>query len=127
MNEKPKRPVLLVILDGWGYREEPRDNAIANAETPVWDRLWREAPHALISGSGLDVGLPDGQMGNSEVGHMSLGLNVFSAHKATSKVEAVWQPTAACARLSIHGARSSQAARTWPPATPCARECLFSP
>ena len=68
-----KTPTVLIILDGWGYREETRDNAIANAITPVWDRLWREAPHTLVSGSGLDVGLPAGQMGNSEVGHMSLG------------------------------------------------------
>jgi 2,3-bisphosphoglycerate-independent phosphoglycerate mutase len=73
MSEQHKRPTVLIILDGWGYREEARDNAIANADTPVWDRLWRDAPHTLVSGSGLDVGLPDGQMGNSEVGHMSLG------------------------------------------------------
>jgi 2,3-bisphosphoglycerate-independent phosphoglycerate mutase len=73
MNEQPRKPVALIILDGWGYREERQDNAIANARTPVWDRLWREAPHTLVSGSGLDVGLPDGQMGNSEVGHMTLG------------------------------------------------------
>jgi 2,3-bisphosphoglycerate-independent phosphoglycerate mutase len=73
MSDTAKTPLLLVILDGWGYREETQDNAIANANTPVWDRLWREAPHTLVSGSGLDVGLPDGQMGNSEVGHMSLG------------------------------------------------------
>jgi 2,3-bisphosphoglycerate-independent phosphoglycerate mutase len=73
MTEQTPRPIVLIILDGWGYREETRDNAIANAHTPVWDRLWREAPHTLVSGSGLDVGLPAGQMGNSEVGHMSLG------------------------------------------------------
>ncbi|PLW66627.1 2,3-bisphosphoglycerate-independent phosphoglycerate mutase [Pseudohalioglobus lutimaris] len=73
MSDSPKRPTVLIILDGWGYREETQDNAIANATTPVWDRLWREAPHTLVSGSGLDVGLPAGQMGNSEVGHMSLG------------------------------------------------------
>ena len=73
MSESAKQPTVLIILDGWGYREETRDNAIANGNTPVWDRLWREAPHALVSGSGLDVGLPAGQMGNSEVGHMSLG------------------------------------------------------
>ncbi|KAA1190387.1 2,3-bisphosphoglycerate-independent phosphoglycerate mutase [Pseudohalioglobus sediminis] len=73
MNDSPKRPTVLIILDGWGHREETRDNAIANASTPVWDRLWREAPRTLVSGSGLDVGLPAGQMGNSEVGHMSLG------------------------------------------------------
>ncbi len=73
MNDTPRKPTVLIVLDGWGYREDPRDNAIANGTTPVWDRLWSEAPHTLISGSGLDVGLPEGQMGNSEVGHMSLG------------------------------------------------------
>ncbi len=68
-----KKPTLLLILDGWGHRDAPEDNAIFHANTPTWDRLWRDAPHTLISGSGLDVGLPQGQMGNSEVGHMSLG------------------------------------------------------
>jgi 2,3-bisphosphoglycerate-independent phosphoglycerate mutase len=67
------KPLVLLILDGWGYREDPTDNAIAQANTPVMDRLWRDYPHSLISGSGLDVGLPDGQMGNSEVGHVNLG------------------------------------------------------
>jgi len=73
MEHAGKRPVALIILDGWGYREERDDNAIAHAHTPTWDRLWREAPHTLLSASGLDVGLPGGQFGNSEVGHMSLG------------------------------------------------------
>lgn len=73
MTESSRTTRLLIILDGWGYRAETRDNAIANADTPVWSRLWSEAPHTLISGSGQDVGLPTGQMGNSEVGHMSLG------------------------------------------------------
>lgn len=73
MSESAKKPTVLIILDGWGHREEIEDNAIANGNTPVWDRLWRDAPHTLVSGSGLDVGLPAGQMGNSEVGHMSLG------------------------------------------------------
>lgn len=73
MQEQQKSPTALIILDGWGHREEARDNAIANAHTPTWDRLWSEAPHTLISASGLDVGLPEGQFGNSEVGHMSLG------------------------------------------------------
>ena len=68
-----RTPHVLIILDGWGHREEHDANAIAMANTPVWDKLWREQPHTLISGSGLDVGLPDGQMGNSEVGHMNLG------------------------------------------------------
>ncbi|MFT4767022.1 MAG: 2,3-bisphosphoglycerate-independent phosphoglycerate mutase [Glaciecola sp.] len=73
MQEQQKSPTVLIILDGWGYREETQDNAIANADTPTWDRLWSEAPHTLISASGPDVGLPEGQFGNSEVGHMSLG------------------------------------------------------
>jgi 2,3-bisphosphoglycerate-independent phosphoglycerate mutase len=73
MMNTQKHTLMLVILDGWGHREDARDNAIANAQTPVWDRWWAEQPHTLLSGSGLDVGLPDGQMGNSEVGHMSLG------------------------------------------------------
>ncbi len=73
MTEATNGPTLLVILDGFGHRPEREDNAIANANTPHWDALWRDAPHTLISGSGLDVGLPEGQMGNSEVGHMSLG------------------------------------------------------
>ncbi|MCX9457826.1 2,3-bisphosphoglycerate-independent phosphoglycerate mutase, partial [Vibrio cholerae] len=68
-----KKPMVLVILDGYGYREDKQDNAILNANTPVMDKLWAECPHSLISGSGLDVGLPDGQMGNSEVGHVNLG------------------------------------------------------
>jgi 2,3-bisphosphoglycerate-independent phosphoglycerate mutase len=71
--ESRKKPTVLIILDGWGYREDPADNAIYHARKPTWDRLWAEAPHTLISGSGLDVGLPDGQFGNSEVGHMALG------------------------------------------------------
>jgi 2,3-bisphosphoglycerate-independent phosphoglycerate mutase len=73
MSKDDRKTTVLIILDGWGYREERRDNAIALGDTPVWDRLWRDAPHTLVSGSGLDVGLPAGQMGNSEVGHMSLG------------------------------------------------------
>lgn len=63
----------LIILDGYGYRKETDSNAIFAAKTPVLDRLHTENPHSCISGSGLDVGLPDGQMGNSEVGHMNLG------------------------------------------------------
>ncbi len=64
---------LLVILDGFGYNESPEANAIAHAHTPNWDRFWADLPHTLISGSGVEVGLPEDQMGNSEVGHMNLG------------------------------------------------------
>ena len=73
MNDSDKKPTVLIVLDGWGHREDTQDNAIANGNTPVWDRLWAQAPHTLISSSGPDVGLPQGQMGNSEVGHMCLG------------------------------------------------------
>ncbi len=68
------KPVtVLVVLDGFGYSEAIENNAIAAAKTPNWNSFWRDCPHTLISGSGGDVGLPDGQMGNSEVGHMNLG------------------------------------------------------
>jgi len=67
------RPLALIILDGWGYRESATANAIAAAQTPVWHRLWQTYPHTTLSASGLDVGLPAGQMGNSEVGHLTMG------------------------------------------------------
>ncbi|TCO76815.1 2,3-bisphosphoglycerate-independent phosphoglycerate mutase [Chromatocurvus halotolerans] len=89
MNHSAKHPVVLIILDGWGHREDTRDNAIAGADSPNWDRLWRDAPHTLISGSGLDVGLPVGQMGNSEVGHMSLGAGRIIYQNITRIDEAI--------------------------------------
>jgi 2,3-bisphosphoglycerate-independent phosphoglycerate mutase len=66
-------PVVLLVLDGWGWRTEREGNAIALAETPTWDRLVAGAPMGLLDASGLAVGLPEGQMGNSEVGHLNLG------------------------------------------------------
>jgi 2,3-bisphosphoglycerate-independent phosphoglycerate mutase len=66
-------PVLLLILDGFGYSEDPDHNAIANARKPNWDRLWNAYPHTLINTSEMAVGLPNGQMGNSEVGHLNIG------------------------------------------------------
>jgi 2,3-bisphosphoglycerate-independent phosphoglycerate mutase len=68
-----KKTTALIILDGWGYSEKVESNAILQANTPFWDQLWRERPHNLIQTSGMAVGLPEGQMGNSEVGHMNLG------------------------------------------------------
>ena len=68
-----RRPVVLCILDGWGHREAREDNAIALAATPVWDRWQATRPHSLLDASAAAVGLPAGQMGNSEVGHMNIG------------------------------------------------------
>jgi 2,3-bisphosphoglycerate-independent phosphoglycerate mutase len=73
MGSRVDRPVVLVVLDGWGYRAATEGNAIAQARTPTWDRLWARAPRTLLDASGLAVGLPEGQMGNSEVGHLNLG------------------------------------------------------
>src|SRR6202789_627387 len=67
------RPVMLVILDGFGWREESADNAVRLAKTPACSGLWASCPHAFLNTSGRDVGLPDGQMGNSEVGHLNIG------------------------------------------------------
>ncbi|MDO6678792.1 phosphoglycerate mutase (2,3-diphosphoglycerate-independent) [Shewanella sp. 10N.286.52.C2] len=69
----PKRPLALLILDGWGHRENTHKNAVFHAKTPVLDKLTAQYASSLISGSGMDVGLPDGQMGNSEVGHINIG------------------------------------------------------
>ncbi len=73
MTELPVPSLALVILDGWGLAEPGPGNAISLAETPVFDRLWSGCPHTQLSAQGRDVGLPDGQMGNSEVGHLNLG------------------------------------------------------
>jgi len=72
MTTQPK-PIVLIILDGWGFRETNQYNAINAAKIPNWDQLWQQCPHTLIEGSGLAVGLPDDQMGNSEVGHLTMG------------------------------------------------------
>ena len=68
-----KKPLALIIMDGFGLRKETEGNAIAAAKHPNLDRLWATCPHTQIGASGLDVGLPDGQMGNSEVGHTNMG------------------------------------------------------
>lgn len=67
------RQVVLAVLDGWGYRKETKDNAIAQAKKPNFDNLWKNYPHSLLHAEGNAVGLPEGQMGNSEVGHMTIG------------------------------------------------------
>ena len=72
MSPRP-RPIVLCILDGWGFRDDTPDNAITRAHTPVFDKYWASNPHALLEASEEHVGLPAGQIGNSEVGHMNLG------------------------------------------------------
>ncbi|HEX2723264.1 MAG TPA: 2,3-bisphosphoglycerate-independent phosphoglycerate mutase [Gemmatimonadaceae bacterium] len=73
MAGESRQPVALIVLDGWGYREAREGNAIALARTPTWDAIWRHPARTLLSASGTRVGLPEGQMGNSEVGHLNLG------------------------------------------------------
>jgi len=72
MSKRPK-PIVLTVLDGWGYRAETKGNAIALARKPTYDDLLKKFPNTLIHTSGPYVGLPEGQMGNSEVGHMNIG------------------------------------------------------
>ncbi|HEX7041695.1 MAG TPA: 2,3-bisphosphoglycerate-independent phosphoglycerate mutase, partial [Patescibacteria group bacterium] len=75
MDSAPKfyKQVLLVIFDGWGIRKEKLHNAIEEANKPFFDSLWEKYPHTQLSASGRSVGLPDGEMGNSEVGHLTIG------------------------------------------------------
>jgi len=68
-----KKPITLIILDGWGYRTDAKDNAILAADTPYFDYLWNTYPHTLLEASGEAVGLPEGQVGNSEIGHTTIG------------------------------------------------------
>ena len=86
---RPK-PLVLIILDGWGYRAETKANAIAMARKPVYDRLLREYPNTLIQTSGKYVGLPDGQMGNSEVGHLNIGAGRI-VHMDSTRIELMIQ------------------------------------
>jgi 2,3-bisphosphoglycerate-independent phosphoglycerate mutase len=86
---RPK-PLALIILDGWGYRAETKANAIALAHKPTYDRLLREYPNTLIQTSGKYVGLPDGQMGNSEVGHLNIGAGRI-VHMDSTRIELLIQ------------------------------------
>ena len=72
MNEF-NRPTMLMILDGYGINPDPENNAIAAADTPALDRIFASYPNTTLKACGLDVGLPEGQMGNSEVGHLNIG------------------------------------------------------
>ena len=93
-----RRPVMLMIMDGWGWRDEIADNAVRQARTPNFDRLWASCPNALLVTSGKDVGLPPGQMGNSEVGHLNIGAGRVVVQDlprigdAVASGEIAWQP-----------------------------------
>jgi len=89
MKKPQHRPILLVILDGFGYSEKTEHNAIRNANTPHLDRLWNDCPHTLLSGSGLGVGLPAEQMGNSEVGHLNMGAGRIVYQEYTRITKAI--------------------------------------
>lgn len=87
---RPK-PVVLIILDGWGYSENPQYNAIYTAKKPHWDKLWQENPHTILACSGPAAGLPPGQMGNSEVGHMNIGAGRVVYQDFTRITQAIKQ------------------------------------
>lgn len=105
------RPVMLVILDGWGWREDSADNAVRQAHTPVFDALWAAGPRNFLATCGHDVGLPEGQMGNSEVGHLNLGagrvvmqdLPRIDAAIKDGSLNAIPELTAAIAALKATG------------------------
>jgi 2,3-bisphosphoglycerate-independent phosphoglycerate mutase len=84
-----KKPLVLLIMDGWGYRPSMPDNAVANANTPVLDQLCKDYANEQISASGMDVGLPDGQMGNSEVGHTNIGAGRTVYQNLTKVTKAI--------------------------------------
>ena len=83
------RPMVLIILDGWGYSENTAYNAIHSARKPAWDYLWENYPHTLLNASGMDVGLPANQMGNSETGHMNIGSGRIVDQEFTRITKAV--------------------------------------
>src|SRR6202142_3374579 len=87
MSKRPK-PIVLTVLDGWGYRAETKGNAIALARKPNYDRLLKDFPNTLIQTSGPSVGLPEGQMGNSEGGHMNMGAGRI-IHMDITRIDAL--------------------------------------
>jgi 2,3-bisphosphoglycerate-independent phosphoglycerate mutase len=106
----PKRPYVLIVLDGWGMREEKKWNAVACAKTPNFDRYWAECPHTLVRTDGRAVGLPEGQFGNSEVGHQNLGAGRVVVQTSTRISDAIADGSFFANRgtLARHDARSDQ-------------------
>ena len=110
------RPVMLVILDGFGWREDSADNAVRQAKTPNFSGLWKSGAHAFLHTSGRDVGLPDGQMGNSEVGHLNIGAGRIVKQELVRIGDAVEDGSIAEApAFMIHGApsRATIRSRNW--------------
>ena len=105
MSIRPTRPkpVVLLILDGWGHREETADNALAQADLPHWRHLLATCPHTLIHTEGRHVGLPDGQMGNSEVGHMNLGAGRI-VYQDLTRVDAAIEDASFFANAELNAA-----------------------
>ena len=95
--------VTLVVLDGWGCAPPGPGNAVELAETPVFDRLWHEYPHTTLKASGEAVGLPEGQMGNSEVGHLTIGSGRIRS-SAPSSARVNEEATCTCSGWSHTGA-----------------------
>jgi len=111
MARDKSRPVALIVLDGWGYRQQTEGNAIAMARTTTWDSIWKHPARTLLEASGTRVGLPEGQMGNSEVGHLNLGAgrvvmqDLVRISKAISDGSFFQNPAlvAACREAKEHG------------------------
>jgi 2,3-bisphosphoglycerate-independent phosphoglycerate mutase len=110
-------PLVLAILDGWGYRAEREANAIAQARKPVYDKLLLEYPNTLLHASDHFVGLPDGQMGNSEVGHLNIGagrvveMDITRIDALIAADTLAREPAEALIRSAAHGARCRCGAR----------------
>lgn len=104
-----RKPLVLMILDGWGYSDNPLYNAIASAKKPHWDTWWTNSPHCLLNASGVPVGLPAEQMGNSEVGHMHIGAGRVVPQDFTRINAAIDSGKFAATPLLIDTLRSTQA------------------
>ncbi len=117
--KQKRRPVMLAILDGWGWREDAADNAIRQASTPTFDRLWEAGPHAFLRTSGKDVGLPDDQMGNSEVGHLNIGAGRVVMQDLPRITDAIatgeikWSPALTELIAALKGAAAPVISSAW--------------
>lgn len=106
----PAQACVLVVLDGWGLAPDGPDNAVSLAQTPVFDELWARYPHTTLTACGRAVGLPDGQMGNSEVGHMNLGAGAIVMQDLTRIDLAVEQGELGATRCCARPSRARRAA-----------------